>query len=297
MHPGVCIFDQDDALSWLRSKPTDWLDLMFGSPPYSDKGARYPGGKATNLVGKEWAAWMAEIMIEATRVCSGLVAFVADAGVRNHAFDPAVFHLVAMLDDAGICLARPGIYYRNGTPGNRCDLRGDYELIIRAKRPGPLPYVDLGACASPPKYGPGGSFSNRDAKGVRKKRKSYRAPFYANPGNVAKQLYSADEVAQRLLDEHAVSGDVPYFPNGGGHLGSDQAHKSAAPFSQWLADFYVRTFSGPGKRVGDPFFGSGTVAAAALASGRAFAGCDNDEKMLPIARQRVEGFFPTPASS
>lgn len=288
-----CTFATTDALSWLQSRPDDSADLIFGSPPYSDKGARYPDGRATNLKGKAWARWMAEIVIEAVRVSKGLVAFVADGGVKDHAFDPAVFHLVAMLDDAGIVQARPAIYYKNGVPGNRCDLKNNYELVVRAKRPGPFPFLDLGACAKPPKFGPGGSFSNRDAKGVRKKRKQYVAPKLANPGNVLEQIYTADEVAKILLLEQGIAGDCTYYSNGGGHLGSSAAHKSAAPFNQKLADFYVRTFCPPGGLVLDTFFGSGTVAAACAASERNFAGCDVDAAMIEIAQDRVRGFLRT----
>ena len=49
----------------------------------------------------------------------------------------------------------------------------------------------------------------------------------------------------------------------------------------------VRKHSNPGDLVVDPFLGAGTTAMAALKNGRAFAGCDIDERCVEISRERV----------
>lgn len=276
-----------DALDFLRGLPDTSVDLVFGSPCYSGKGHRYPG-RTENLRGRDWAAWMADIYSECLRVCGGLTAFVVDAGIQDHRWDPAVFHLVAMLDERDITLARPAIYYRNGTPGMRFDLRNDYELVVRAKRSGPLPYFDARACGQPPRFRAGGAFSNRDQRGRRpKKKKEYHPPSVANPGNVHREVYDAREVAE-ILAAAGLPGDVPYFPNGGGHLGSVAAHQGAAPFSQRLADFYVCTFCPPGGLVVDPFSGTGTTAAASMLAGRRFSGCDTDPAIIQLSWERLK---------
>ncbi len=49
----------------------------------------------------------------------------------------------------------------------------------------------------------------------------------------------------------------------------------------------VTKHSNPGDLVVDPFLGAGTTAMAATKNGRAFAGCDIDERYVEISRQRV----------
>lgn len=49
----------------------------------------------------------------------------------------------------------------------------------------------------------------------------------------------------------------------------------------------VLKHSNPGDLVVDPFLGAGTTAMAALKNGRAFAGCDIDERYAEISRERV----------
>jgi hypothetical protein len=65
-------------------------------------------------------------------------------------------------------------------------IRADYEWIICATRGGRLLWSDPTACGHPPKYHPGGNPSHRTKSGERVKKRAYKPPKKANPGNVIK---------------------------------------------------------------------------------------------------------------
>jgi DNA modification methylase len=68
------------------------------------------------------------------------------------------------------------------------------------------------------------------------------------------------------------------------HNGNRQ-HPTQKPES--LFSQLVLKHSNPGDLVVDPFLGAGTTAMAAIRNGRAFAGCDIDERYVQISRERV----------
>lgn len=96
----------------------------------------------------------------------------------------------------------------------------------------------------------------------RVKRRKYTPPAKANPGNI-------------------ISGSV-----GGGRMGSHHAHGNEAPYPEWLAEFFIRSFCPPGGIVFDPFLGSGTTLAVAKRTGRDGVGIDLrlDQVELSLAR-------------
>src|SRR5262249_52382550 len=154
-----------------------------------------------------------------------------------------------------------------------------------------LPWADNTAMGSPPKYGPGGNPSHRQQDGRRVNRvysekdatqqewgnvgphrarrkagKGYTPPEKSNPGNI--------------VDCGAV---------GGGNMGSKLCHENEAPFSERLAEFFVRSFCPPGGLVCDPFAGSGTTLAVAVASGRRAIGCDVRDSQVRLSKRRLAG--------
>ena len=68
------------------------------------------------------------------------------------------------------------------------------------------------------------------------------------------------------------------------HNGKRQ-HPTQKP-ERLFSDLVIK-HSNEGDLVVDPFLGAGTTAMAALKAGRAFAGCDIDERYVAISRQRV----------
>lgn len=123
----------------------------------------------------------------------------------------------------------------------------------------------------------------------------YDAPAIANPGNVARAVYGADEVAQLikgLATRQIDQGDFVRCLAGGNNMGSKLAHENEAPYPERLCELYVRSFAEPGSLVLDCFSGSGTTGAVAVRAGRRFAGCDLRESMAALSRRRIGGETP-----
>jgi hypothetical protein len=57
------ILIKGDCLEVMKSKPDNCVDLIFGSPPYATKGARYDG-LAKSWPTNAWIDWMALAMSE-----------------------------------------------------------------------------------------------------------------------------------------------------------------------------------------------------------------------------------------
>lgn len=268
-----------EALTVLRKLPDDSVDLVLCSPPYGKQ--RSYGELDFKLTGEEYVTWAKERYLECVRVSRGLVAWVIEGGTKQFNYDATPLLLAADLKRAGVKLRKPPIYNRVGIPGSGGPdwLRNDYEFILCASK-GRLPWSDNKACGSPPKYKPGGAPSHRNRKGERVNkgcrgkagkrddrerddRERYKAPKIANPGNV-------------------IRGSV-----GGGAMGSDLANENEAPYPEWLASFFVRSFCPPGGIVLDTFGGSGTTAAVAVKNGRRFISVDVRENQTELTRRRV----------
>ncbi|MGH8247071.1 MAG: hypothetical protein ACREUU_11660, partial [Gammaproteobacteria bacterium] len=150
------------------------VDLVFGSPPYSD--ARlYDMG--FNLDCRQWVEWLLPITAEAMRVSRGLVCWVVAGVQREGNYWPGPEGLVWEWFKRGGQQWCPSIWIKKddrlkgtGIPGSggRQGLRKDFEYIVMFKRPGPLPWSDNTACGWTPAYNKiGGEMSNRNADGRR----------------------------------------------------------------------------------------------------------------------------------
>jgi hypothetical protein len=268
-----------DCLEWFASQPADWVDLVFGSPPYER--ARLYLENGTNLGisrdTRQWVQWMVNVTKAALRVCNGLVAFVVEGQTNDYCWSAAPVRLMTALADEGICIRKPPIYQRVGIPGSGGPdwLRNDYEFIVCATRGGKLPWSENTAMGEPPRYPPGGQPSHRTTDGRRVNQATrghsngdtvtggYTPPDVANPGNVIRCLA------------------------GGGNMGDDLCHENEAPFPESLVEFFVRSFCPPGGVVCDPFVGSGTTAVVARRHGRRFVGCDLRASQVELSRQRI----------
>ncbi|MBE3123207.1 MAG: site-specific DNA-methyltransferase, partial [Planctomycetes bacterium] len=165
---------------------------------------------------------------------------------------------------AGVRLRKPPVFKRNGVPGSGGPdwLRNDYEFVVCASN-GRLPWSANTAMGRPPKYQSGGSASNRQKDGSRKRAAKYAKPMVSNPGNVV---------------ECKV---------GGGLMGDRLCHENEAPFPEALAAFFVRSFCPPGGVVLDPFTGSGTTAAVAWRWSRRAIGIDVRGSQIGLTTRRL----------
>lgn len=159
-----------DALEFLRGLPDGSVSLVLTSPPYE---AARTYGVGFKLVGQDWVDWLAAILAEACRACSGLVMLNAAGQVRNHSYSPVVEWLVADLTrrHGVVCGPAPYCYFRHGVPGSggRHYHRRDWEPVYAFCLPDrlPLSWSDNTAMGAPPRWAPGGEMSNRLANGQR----------------------------------------------------------------------------------------------------------------------------------
>jgi len=231
--------------------------------------------------------WAFSIFMECHRVSRGLTAWVVAGRTRDFRWSGTPVLLQADLIRAGVGLRNPPLFKRFGIQGSGGPdwFRSDYETIICAthKR---LPWSDNLAMGHPPKFGPGGDNSNRNQQGERikktapsswgmrnagtgkngviKKRRFYKPPAIANPGNV--------------IDCGAM---------GGGRMGHPLAHEHPAPFPEKLVEFFVKSCCPPDGVVLDPFMGSGTTLAVSRRLGRSSIGIELNAEYIELAKRRL----------
>lgn len=242
----------------------DSFDLVFCSPPYEAQ--RTYSELNFSLSGDEFVQWAADCFMECLRVSKGLVAWVIEGYTANFEYSASPFLLMAEIKNRGAKLRKPVVYQRNGIPGTGGPdwLRNDWEPIICATKNGRLPWSNNAAMGSAPKQNKPRQATNRQKDGVRKD-VTYNDPEVCNPGNVIKGLV------------------------GSGGLGWADAHENEAPFPEWLAEFFVRSFCPPDGVVLDPFSGSGTTVSVAVKCGRSGVGVDARESQVWLGETRLLG--------
>jgi hypothetical protein len=302
-----------DALAWLKSLPDRCVSLVFFSPPYSDARTYGIGFK---LRGQAWVDWMRPIVAEAARVSCGLVGVNATAPVKKQSYTPAVEWLVSDLTrrDGLVCGPSPYAWVRSGTPGsgNRQYQRRCWEPIYCFALPDrlPLAWSDNTAFGKPPKYGPGGAFSNRQADGSRvnqwggtsKSGSGRKRDGTIQPAGRPSHKFTSTRRRQGTDERETMEYTPPTIANPGNvirthsgknHAGHDLAHENEAPMSLAVAERFVHWFVPKGGIVADPFGGSFTTAHAAINHGRRFIGCDVRESQVDLGRRRLRSVTPT----
>ncbi|PHS04791.1 MAG: hypothetical protein COA78_16085 [Blastopirellula sp.] len=73
---------QADCLEWIRKQPDNSVDLVIGSPPYTEKGLRYKGNRKV-IITEDWDDWMLEITKKAVRISSDWVLWVVNGSVKH----------------------------------------------------------------------------------------------------------------------------------------------------------------------------------------------------------------------
>jgi hypothetical protein len=290
-------------LEVLPGLPNGYADLVFGSPPYEDARLYDIDFK---LRGQAWVDWMVPIVKESLRVCNGLVAFVVEGRTRKYQWSATPALLLADLHRAGVCLRKPPAFHRVGIPGSGGPdwLRNDYEFIVCATNGGKLPWSENTAMGHPPKWAPGGAMSHRLSDGSRVnqwgastgrklaergqdgKRKDASRPSHQTLKK--RRLERGNEKGSGYrLPAKANPGNVIRCNVGGAAMGSSIAHESEAPFPEYLAEFFIRSFCRPGGIVLDPFSGSGTTAAVAEKLERRWVAIDIRETQCELTRRRI----------
>lgn len=244
----------------------DSVDLVFGSPPYEDARTY---GIDFDLKGQDWVDWAMIGFKECLRVSRGLVAWVVEGKGQqtvNWSGTPAL--LMADLIRSGNPILKPNIYGRYSLPGKFSVLRNNWEFVVCSSGGKQLPWSDPTAMGGEPVCGPGGNPTARRANGDRldsaRTKTRYTQPKRTNAGNIV------------------WCGAV-----GGGNMGSRLSHENEAPFPEYLAEFFIRSFCPPGGVVLDPFGGSGTTAKVALSCGRDAISADIRDSQGELTRRRL----------
>lgn len=280
-----------DAKAEMGKLPAGSVDLVFGSPPYEDARTY---GIDFNLKGQEWVDWMVEIVQASLRVCKGLVAFVVEGKTKDFRWSATPSLLMTDLHRAGVHLRKPPAFERVGIAGSGGPdwLRNDYEFIVCATNGGKLPWSDNTAMGHPPKYAPGGEMSHRVSSGARVNQWGHSY----DSGGVSLVDDRYKRVKPRPSHREATGYDPPAIANpgnlirckvGGGHMGHPLACENEAPFPEFLAEFFIKSFCPPGGIVLDPFCGSGTTCAMAALCDRHYIGIDIRPSQVELSERRI----------
>ena len=261
------------------------VDLVFGSPPYTDARLYLEAGQDLGISRgtDEWVEWMLKVTAEALRVSRGAVVWIASGPTRDRNYQPACEGLMWEWFRKTGSMYRPCYWHRSGIPGSGGDqwFRADVEYAMCFKRPGSLPWTDNTAMGHPPKWEPGGKLSYRNQEGVRRHLIRGTSGYSAGDATYHKCL-------DRAVTEIANPGNVIAIATGGGKLGWDGAHENEAPFPEGLAEWFVRSLCPPGGTVLDPFSGSGTTVSVANAYGRSGIGLDLRMSQCSLGMRRLE---------
>ena len=274
----------------------------------------------------EWVNWMLDVTTAYVRVTTGLVVWVVSGVQRDKCYWPGVEGLMWEWWRRGNQLWRPCIWHKvdangggTGIPGSggKQWLRADWEYCLAFKREGWLPWANNTALGWEPKYDKtGGAMSNRTVDGQRinakvggrldrgklpgsTRRKNGDYKRVARDG--AKDMYTRNADGTRDITRGEVY-TIPELVNpgnyivrarvGGGHIGSDLAHESEAPYPEGIPEFFIRGWAPPDSVVCDPFSGSGTTAKVAVKFDRRFIGCDLRESQCLLTRRRMQEIEP-----
>lgn len=259
---------QGDCVEVMADFPPASIDLVFGSPPYAEKGERYIGG-AKKWTTDDWVTWMLEVTTAALRVSKGYVMWVANGSVRKSRYLPSCELLLAQAHKFGIICERPVIWHKNAPPNRRDWFGNDYEFVLVFKASANDLYFDWESIAEAPKYKNGGAFRQRTSNGERRIGSEYPQNKLARPRDVVRVTV------------------------GGGHLGSPLAHENEAPFPEQLASKFVLACCPQNGVVLDPFSGSGTTGAVALKTNRRYVGIDIRESQVDLTKRRLSEHPPS----
>lgn len=255
-----------DVLMQLRHRLSpNSVDLIFGSPPYAEKGERYDRGPSNAWPTRDWVRWMVEVTEAAVHVSRGFVIWVVNGSIWKKRYLPACEGLVwSCFQNPLITCERPVIWHKNAPPVVRNWFINEWEYVLAFHRADVEdPYFDWQSVAQPPKYTTGGHFNQRNRKGKR-----IRGGYY--PSN-----------------KLARPRDVLRVTVGGGHLGHKLAHENEAPFPLKLAEHFVRCCCPKNGTVLDPFCGSGTTTHAAHVHNRKSIAIDIRAAQVSMAKRRL----------
>lgn len=241
------------------------IDLVIGSPPYANKGERYPG-HVVKWTPKKWTAWMSACTGSMLQITGGKpVVWVVNGPNDGGQYIPCIERLIVVMHDCGYPVLRPVIWTKNARGGKTNWLTNAWEYVIAFGKVGTFNWESI---ASPPKYKSGGRYSHRDNRGKK----------ITNGG-----AYPKVKLARPR--------DIIHATVGGGHMGDKFAHEGEAAYPEKLIEPLIKLLTNEGDTVLDPFCGTGTTAKVCARFGRKSIGVDARASQTAVARRRLRAYY------
>jgi DNA modification methylase len=251
----------EDAWVWLMQLEPSSLDAIVCSPPYADaRGADYPCVPI-----EEYAAWTAhwtEAALEAVKPEGSLLLNIGHI-YRDGQLSPYHLQALSAAVHVGWLWLDELVWYKpNANPiqGNWVTAAHEYVYVLGKS---PKPYCGADDIRRP--YAEGSAAR-------------YERGWKNNTGVKGQHTGRGRTLNPKGARAQSVRVHT---------TGKEKGNPHPCPMPLDLAVELVLLSTPPGGLVGCPFSGSGTVALAALQTGRSFTGCDIDPASVELARSRI----------
>lgn len=256
-----------DSLDVLRTFPSEFVDLIITSPPYSDKRKKSYGG----IHPDRYVQWFIPIASELKRVVKPTGTFILNIkeGVSDGERHTYVIDLIVEMRKQGWLWTEEFIWHKkNSYPGkwpNR--FRDAWERCLQFNK--------------------------------QRQFAMYQESVMVPMGDWAKTRLRKLSETDRTRDESRVGSGFGKnisnwvnrkmaYPDNVLHLATESSNKRhSAAFPIALPEWFIKLYTRPDDTVLDPFLGSGTTAAAARKNDRHYIGIEISREFCRIAEKRV----------
>lgn len=256
-----------DSLEVLRTFPSEFVDLIVTSPPYSDKRKKSYGGKHPD----KYVQWFLPIAAELRRVLKPTGTFILNIkeGAYSGERHTYVIELILELRKQGWLWTEEFIWHKkNSYPGkwpNR--FRDAWERCLQFNK--------------------------------EKKFAMYQENVMVPMGEWAKTRLRKLSETDLTRDESKVGSGFgknvsnwlnrkKAYPDNVLHLATESSNKNhSAAFPLALPEWFIKLFTKSEDVVLDPFIGSGTTVVAAKKHGRHYIGIEISHEFCSIAEKRI----------
>ena len=257
-----------DCLEVLRTFPSEFVDLIVTSPPYSDKRRNAYGG----IHPDKYVQWFLPISAELRRALKPTGSFILNIkeGAYGGERHPYVIELILEMRKQGWLWTEEFIWHKkNSYPGkwpNR--FRDAWERCLQFNK--------------------------------QKRFSMYQENVMVPMGEWARTRLRKLSETDKIRDESRVGSGFGKnvsnwidrnmaYPDNVLHLATESSNKNhSAAFPIGLPEWFIKLFTKPEDIVLDPFLGSGTTAAAAKKNGRHYIGIEISREFCSIVEKRVK---------
>lgn len=249
----------DDSARWLKTLPSNYVDLTVTSPPYD-------GLRAYNGYSFDFETVAAELW-RVTKPGGVVVWVVGDATEKG--------------DETGTSF-RQALYFKS------LGFRLHDTMIYEKKNPIPRQTVGVNRCEQAFEFM--FVFSKGKPKTANIERVPCKTAGRTQTGSARDNHSDSLKPKRYVTAKTKVRRNVWSYAVG---VGDEFSHKQPATFPEDLAKDHVLTWSNAGDLVLDPFMGAGTVGKECALHDRRFIGCDISVEYVNLSYDRIKAFLPT----